>query len=125
HRLETSLAAAGIKLPTVPVSNTAPQVIVSYSPAILVPIDGPPVYKPVPNHSRAQRVINTRALILKGGFGDKYYVHVFDGWLTADSIAGPWTTASPGPFVASELNSIATELSKSGVVDLLDGGPKA
>ena len=52
-----------------PVNNAPPQVIVSYSPAILVPIDGAPVMKPVPNHSRAQRVINTRALILKGGFG--------------------------------------------------------
>ena len=47
-----------------------PQVIVSYSPAILVPIDGAPVLKPVPDHSRCKRVINTRALILQGGFTD-------------------------------------------------------
>ena len=63
-RLEASLAAAGIKPSPVPVSNTPPQVIVSYSPAILVPIDGAPVMKPIPNHSRYQRVINTRALII-------------------------------------------------------------
>src|SRR4030095_17040011 len=35
HRLEASLKAAGIKPPTVPVSNTPPRVIVSESPAIL------------------------------------------------------------------------------------------
>ena len=56
-RLQASLATAGIKPSVVPVDNTPPQVIVSYSPAILVPIDGPPVMKPIPNHSRYQRVI--------------------------------------------------------------------
>ncbi len=67
-RLEASLALAGVKPPTVAVNNAPPQVLVSYSPAILVPIDGAPVLKPVPGHSRVQRVINTRALILKGGW---------------------------------------------------------
>ena len=51
-RLEASLAAAGIKPPAVPVQNNPPRVIVSYSPAILVPIDGAPVVKPVPEDSR-------------------------------------------------------------------------
>ena len=46
-RLQASLAASGIKPSPVPVVNQAPQVFVSYSPAILVPIDGPPVLKPV------------------------------------------------------------------------------
>ncbi|HEX9300864.1 MAG TPA: hypothetical protein VF959_00810 [Casimicrobiaceae bacterium] len=124
-RLESSLAVAGIKPPTVEVQNNPPQVIVSYSPAILVPIDGTPVIKPVPGHSRAKRVVNTRALILQGGFTDAFYMHVYDGWLSATSISGPWTQAYPGPLMASEMNSIATELSKKGVVDLLDGGPKA
>ena len=124
-RLESSLALAGIKPPTVAVNNAPPQVLVSYSPAILVPIDGAPVLKPVPNHERLQRVINTRALILKGGLGDKYYIHVFDGWLTADTIDGPWTQAALGPFARSAANDVAQSLSKAGTVDLLDGGPKA
>ena len=68
-RLEASLALAGIKPPTVAVQNNPPQVIVSYSPAILVPIDGAPVLKPVPGHSRFQRVDQHRALILQGGLG--------------------------------------------------------
>src|SRR5271167_1038452 len=69
-RLESSLALAGIKPPAVAVQNNPPQVIVSYTPAILVPIDGPPVIKPAPGHSHANRVINTRALILQGGLTD-------------------------------------------------------
>ena len=111
-RLEASLAAAGIKLPTVAVNNAPPQVIVSYSPAILVPIDGAPVMKPVPNHSRSQRVINTRALILQGGFGNNFYIHVYDGWLRSSTINGPWSQASPGPLMSSEMNAIAQEIAR-------------
>ena len=124
-KLQASLAASGVKPTGVEVANNPPQVIVSNVPAILVPIDGAPVLKPVPNHSRAQRVINTRALILKGGFGDDYYIHVYDGWLTASSLAGPWTKAEPGPLMANEMNAIATELSKNNTVDLLSGGANA
>src|SRR5215471_11573303 len=111
-RLEASLAAAGIKPPTVAVQNNPPQVIVSYSPAILVPIDGAPVFKPVPDDSRFQRVINTRALILKGGFGDKLYMHVYDGWLEADAIQGPWTRAPRTPI---GMDDVAKALAKSGI----------
>ena len=124
-RLEASLALAGIKPPTVAVNNTPPQVLVSYSPAILVPIDGAPRLVSVPNHPQVQRVINTRALILKGGLGENYYLHVYDGWLTASTIGGPWTQATLGPFARNAANDIAQTLSKTGTVDLLDGGPKA
>lgn len=122
-RLQASLAAAGVKPPTVPVSNAPPQVIVSETPAILVPIDGAPVTKPVPDHALLSRVINTRALILKRG--DGYYIHVYDGWLAASSIAGPWSQSRIGPFVKTELDQVAQRLAKANAVDLLDGGPKA
>jgi len=124
-RLESSLALAGIKPPAVAVQNDPPQVIVSHTPAILVPIDGAPVLKPVPGDSRFQRVVNTRALILQGGLGQKFYLHVYDGWLEADAIAGPWTQSFLRPFLRSSLDSIAQSLSKAGKVDLLDGGAKA
>ena len=124
-RLEASLAASGIKPSAVAVNNAPPQVIISYSPAILVPIDGAPVLKPVPNHARVQRVINTRALILQGGMGNRFYMHVYDGWLAADSISGPWAQTVLGPLERGTIDGIAKELSKAGTVDLLDGGPKA
>ena len=95
-----------------PVQNNPPQVIVSYSPAILVPIDGAPVMKPVPSSSRFQRVINTRALILQGGFGNNFYIHVYDGWLSASSLAGPWTQVFMGPLVLSDADAIAQQLSR-------------
>jgi hypothetical protein len=126
-RLQASLVPRTVSKPSgaVEVANSPPRVIVSNVPAILVPIDGAPVMKPVPNHSRVQRVINTRALILRGGFGDNYYLHVYDGWLSSASLDGPWTQASPGPLIANELKAIAAELSKNNAVDLLSGGPNA
>ena len=54
---------------------------------------------------RFQRVINTRALILQGGIAEQhFYIHVYDGWLTSNSIAGPWSQAYPGPLMANEMN---------------------
>jgi hypothetical protein len=124
-RLTASLALAGVKPPAVEVQNHPPQVIVSYQPAILVPVDGAPVLKTVPGHDRVKRVVNTRALILQGGFTEAFYLHVYDGWLVSNGIAGPWTQTALGPVIAREANAIADELSKKGTVDLLDGGPKA
>jgi hypothetical protein len=124
-RLEASLAAAGVKPSAMAVDNTPPRVIVSYSPAILVPIDGAPVLKPIPNHARFQRVINTRALIVQGGLDSSHYIHVYDGWLASNSLSGPWSQAFLGPVMKNEFDRIAQDLAKSGAVDLLDGGPKA
>ncbi|HPO21078.1 MAG TPA: carbohydrate-binding family V/XII, partial [Rubrivivax sp.] len=121
-RLEASLAAAGVKPAPVQVRNEPPQVVVRTTPAILVPVDGAPVWQPLPHDSRFQRVINTHALILKGGLGDQLYLHVYDGWLSAAVIDGPWTRSNLQPL---GLDDAARKLAKSGVVDLLDGGPKA
>ena len=121
-RLESSLALAGIKPPTVAVQNNPPWVIVSYSPAILVPIDGAPVLKPVPSNSRFQRVINTRALILQVGPGQSFYIHVYDGWLASNAITGPWAQSFHLPL---GMDRVAQTLASSGAVDMLDGGAKA
>lgn len=124
-RLHASLAASGIKPSPVPVNNAPPQIIVSYTTAILVPIDGAPVLKPVPANESLQRVINTRALILKMGDSAAYYLHVYDGWLTSDSISGPWTPASLGWFDSVAMGNLAKKLDAARTVDLLDGGPNA
>ena len=121
-RLQASLALNGIKPPTVAVQNNAPKVFISYTPAILVPIDGAPVVKPVPNSAGFQRVVNTKAAIFQASLGLGYYLHVYDGWLFANTIAGPWTVAGSVPM---GLNDEAMQLARAGVVDLLDGGPKA
>jgi hypothetical protein len=124
-RMEAALAAAGVQAPPVAVNNDPPQIFVAQQSALLVPIDGAPVLKPVTQTRRFQRVVNTRALLLKGGVSGSYYLHLYDGWVTAESLNGPWTVARPGPLEKGDFDAIAADLSAKNVVDLLDGGPKA
>ncbi len=124
-RLEASLAATGVRPATVEVQNNPPRVIVSQVPAILVPVDGAPVLKAVPQSSRFQRIVNTKALILQGGLDTRFFLHVHGGWLQADTLAGPWTRADLRPLLRSDADAIAAALSKAGTVDLLDGPANA
>src|SRR5262245_58354854 len=118
-RLEASLAASGTAPPGgVPVQKHPPPVLRSYPPAVLVPIDGPPVLRSVPN-TLFERVINTRVLILRDQGGSTYYLHVYDGWLSASTVDGPWSQTIAAP---SGLDDVSHQLAESGQVDLLDGG---
>ncbi len=120
--LQGQLAASQtVNPPPVVVNNDPPQVIVSTTPAILIPIDGAPVIKPVAG-SRFERVINTQALIARTRLDSTWYLHVFDGWLSATSFDGPWTLATRTPF---GLDDLARQLTDAKKVDLLDGGPQA
>jgi hypothetical protein len=113
------LASQTAKPAAIQVNNAPPRVIVSDTLAILVPLDGAPSIKPVPN-TRFERVINSQALIVRAKNDSTWYLHVFDGWLSAASVAGPWVKASAVP---PGLDAMAKRLANS--VDLLDGGPQA
>jgi hypothetical protein len=118
-RLQASLAASGTAHSGgVEVRNAPPRIIVSYSPAILIPISGTPVIKEVPD-SRFERVINTRALIMRTHLDDTWFLHVYDGWLSASHIMGPWSRAAHTPL---RMDDVADRLAKHGEADLLDGG---
>ena len=101
----------------VPVRNDPPRIFVSYSPALLVLIDGQPVLRKVPDSS-FERVINTPALLLQDPGAGRFYLHVFDGWLTAREVIGPWQTVTGD---ASRLEEVKARL-VTGEVDLLAGG---
>ena len=119
-QLEASLAAAGVTPPGgVTVENAPPRVIVSYGPAVLVPIQGTAVWKPVPD-TQLQRVINTRAVILAENPAGPYYLHLLDGWMTSQSLEGPWTRAEIWP---AGLDDAASRLAANRQADLLNGGP--
>lgn len=121
-RLQASLAASDMAPATVAVSNTPPRVIVSTAPAIVVPIDGTAVWKPVAGTAGFTRVVNTRALIMKSPAAPQVFMRVYDGWLMADTLAGPWTQ----PFLPpGGMDAAAQKIAATRVVDLLDGGKKA
>lgn len=118
ERLQASLAASGTLRPkSVAVKNDPPQIIVSYSPAILVPVSGKAVWRDVPN-SGYERVINTRALILRLNSERTCYLHVYDGWLSANSVEGPYSLASNVPL---GIEDVANALVEQKLVDPLKG----
>jgi len=97
ERLEASFALAPQKLKGSPgpLNNTPPRIIFANQPSILVYIDGPPTYRPVPG-TQLERVINSGILLFKDETR-QHYLFSSDGYLTAPGLAGPWTTASHLP----------------------------
>src|SRR5439155_16611128 len=93
--LEASYAVSEAvkKSRTVAVKNDPPRILYSAVASLLVLVDGPPVHRPMPGLS-VERVINSRALILKDG--GVFYLYASDQWYHAPDVGGPWTwTASP------------------------------
>ena len=74
------------------VKNDPPKVLFSTRPAILVLIDGAPVLRPVADTS-LERVINTRATLVRDQSSGKFYLRLMDGWMESSNINGPWTIA--------------------------------
>src|SRR5262245_1232665 len=102
---------------SVRVKYDPPVIVFSASNAVLVYIDGNATWCPVPGTS-LERVINSRDLILLDDKSGKYYIHVFDGFVQAPALTGPWTVAKTVPNGANEA---AQGLSKQRVIDLMNG----
>ena len=119
-RLEASLAIADAerKGRAQPVRNDPPRIVFTRTAAVLVLVDGEASWRQVKDTS-LQRVLNTRALLLRDPAG-KLYVHVLDGWLSAPALAGPWSLPAEVP---PEADKVAKELSDTGLVDLMTGPP--
>jgi hypothetical protein len=119
-RLEAALAIeqAEKRSRSVSVQNEPPIFVFSQAAAILFPIDGEPVWRPVEN-TGLMRVLNTRALLLRDQTG-RIYLHLFDGFLGALSLSGPWTVVKKPP---DDIRQAADKLGKAKVVDLMEGPP--
>lgn len=117
-RLEANLQVeeAEKRIKGVPVRNDPPTIVFSTQPAMLIYIDGTPTFRAISN-SPYERVINTRALLVRHKSG-ALYLHVFDGWMTAKNLNGEWSVASSPPPELAKVQKIAIE---SRQVDLLTG----
>lgn len=118
-RLEAakSLADAERRGDAVPFRNDPPRIIVSPTAAMLVPIDGEAVYRPVAGTSLT-RVINTRPLLLRDTAG-AHYLKIFDGWMRADSLTAEWVVITNVPAECD--TALKTAISEK-TADLLVGG---
>lgn len=115
-RLEAELAISRAveKVQALDLRHDPPRIVFSYVPALLVTVDGQPSYQKVKGTS-LERVFNTRPLLLRDG-GGRHFLHVFDGWMEAASLGGPWTVAkAPHP----DLAKAQEEAVKGGQVDVL------
>jgi hypothetical protein len=111
------IAEAGKAAQSLVLKNDPPRIVFSYKSALLVTIDGEPAWRPVKD-TKLERVLNTRVLVVRKG-KDEMFVRVFDGWMKAKSLEGPWVVEKKPP---KELQAALADAKASGQVDLLIGG---
>jgi hypothetical protein len=119
EHLQSSFTTTELAAKAQPLNNTPPKVIIATRPAVLVSVDGPPVWKEVQG-TRLLRAINTRMLLLKDDDAGKCYLHLFDGYLEATSLSGPWSLATRPPAGSDVAEKASTD---SGQADLMEGEP--
>ena len=88
--------------------NDPPRIIFSNEPAVLILIDGDPVYRAVEG-TPYTRVVNTPALLLFNSTAGTSYLDSGSWWMTATSLTGPWAAAANPP---QELAEIKQQLTK-------------
>jgi hypothetical protein len=101
---------------TVHVANVAPRIFVADKLAVLVPIDGTPVWRRA--SATFDRLVNTRALVLLDRARRWVYLYLGDTWYRSRSLEGDdWRTAT---LLPPDLEPIRARLAAEGRVDLLD-----
>ena len=104
-----------------PLKNEPPRILYSERPAVLVPIDGNPVLRPVAD-TGLMRVTNTRALILQDKPTSRYYLFVSDHWMEASSLEGPWLVSA---HPSTQLEQARQFVTQQDQVDLLEADAEA
>lgn len=94
-------------VPTAPLLNNPPQLSIVSTPTVLVPIQGQPSLGPVPGTS-LQRVLNTPMLLVQDGAGN-WWLKIADGWMTAGSLAGPWSVGTSNADLDAATKWAATQ----------------
>lgn len=99
------------------VAATAPaiRILVSERPAVLAFIDGEPRYVALKG-TKLMGVLNTRVLLLKDPRGH-HYLRVYNGWVRAPSLDGPWEIAPDAP----DTKGLEQSVRASGRANLLPG----
>jgi hypothetical protein len=89
HRLIACVPKPAAPPSGVQLNNDPPQIFVSYQPAILLGVEGEPMFADIPN-TKLQYVINTDWAVF---VYDKstFYLLAGDRWLTSSSLQGPWS----------------------------------
>jgi hypothetical protein len=81
---------------TVTVKNDPPFIFISYRPAILLGVDGEPIFTEIPK-THLRFVINTSWPLFYDKEKSQYYLVVDNIWLGAGDLHGPWTRLTKLP----------------------------
>lgn len=92
-------------VPTVPVNNDPPVIVVSYNPAILLGVDGDPVLAEIPK-TKLEFVVNTTWPLFFERSNSSYYLLISQQWMTANSLDGPW---SPTAKLPKDMSKVAED----------------
>jgi len=104
HRLVAVVKKAEA-VPSVPVRNDPPAIVVSYKPAILLNVDGEPTLGDV-GKTKLKFVINTTWPLFLDPGTSTYYLLAGQQWMTAGSLDGPW---SPTAKLPKEMSKVTEE----------------
>jgi hypothetical protein len=83
--------------PTVQVQNDPPAIFVSYTPAILLQIDGEPTRADIAETNLGFVVNSNFPLFFEKDGGKLYYLYTGEQWLQSSSLEGPWKSAAKLP----------------------------
>ncbi|HEY0468586.1 MAG TPA: hypothetical protein VGC79_30535, partial [Polyangiaceae bacterium] len=81
---------------TVAVSNEPPTVYYSASPALLLLVEGEPVFAPI-EKTNLEFVVNTNWDLFREKSGKAYFLLGPSGWLTSNALNGPWAPTQKLP----------------------------
>ena len=81
---------------TVDVKNDPPFIFVNYSPAVLLAVDGEPVFAPIKD-TKLKFIVNTQWAVFLDTGKSQYYMLAGPRWLTAGDLHGPWSAATKLP----------------------------
>ena len=117
-RLSAGLALHGAEkqAQAVPILNPVPAFIFSTTPAVLIQVQGEPVFHATKVTS-VDRLLNTRAFIAKTASGE-LFLHLWDGYVTSPALSGDWIVARKVPKAVTQAEKEAV---KEKAVDLLGG----
>jgi hypothetical protein len=101
HRLVAVVKKAEA-VQSVPVKNDPPAIVVSYSPAILLAVDGEPSLAEIPK-TDIEFVVNTTWPLFFEKSKSTYYLLVGQQWITASSLDGPWSPTTKLPKDMSKI----------------------
>ena len=77
-------------------AQTELDIFFAESPAILILIDGDPVYRRI-DGTDLERIVNTKVLIVRDTAGI-HYLKVRDGWMEAYGLMADWSVSGVSPF---------------------------